>query len=139
MDVNRPPSRKILAIFLALAAVAPAQKLIGWNNLGMHCMDGDYPVFSILPPYNTIDCQLIDATGKLVKSATGITVTYESSADPDDSINRTSLGKTNFGDYSPALFGASLPVDMGLPFPAENPGRRMPGVSNTPQFLDLTA
>lgn len=128
---------KALLVLFALTSLAPAQKLIGWNNLGMHCMDDDYSVFSILPPYNTIDCQLIDSTGKLVKSGAGITVTYESIADPDGSINRTSLGKTNFWDYSPALFGASLPVDMGLPFPAENPGRHMPGTNNTPQFLDF--
>lgn len=128
---------RTLAILLAMTAAAPAQKLIGWNNLGMHCMDDDYSVFSILPPYNTVDCQLIDSTGKLVKSGSGITMTYEAIADPDGSINRTSLGKTNFWTYSPALFGASLPVDMGLPFPAGNPGRHMPGSSNTPQFLDF--
>jgi len=26
--------------------------VIAWNDLGMHCMDGDYSVFSLLPPYN---------------------------------------------------------------------------------------
>lgn len=38
---------KTLVIFLALVATASAQKLVGWNNLGMHCMDDDYSVFSI--------------------------------------------------------------------------------------------
>ena len=128
---------RALAILFALTTLSPAQKLIGWNNLGMHCMDDDYSVFSILPPYNTVDCQLIDSTGKLVKSGSGITITYEAIADPDGSINLTSLGKTNFWTYSPALFGASLPVDRGLPFPAGNPGRYMPGAANTPQFLDF--
>jgi hypothetical protein len=33
--------------------------VVGWNNLGMHCMDSDFSVFSILPPYNTINAQLI--------------------------------------------------------------------------------
>jgi len=37
--------------------------IIGWNNLGMHCMDDDYSIFSILPPYNTVDVQVIDNNG----------------------------------------------------------------------------
>ena len=33
-------------------------KLIGWNDLGMHCDDGqDYSVFGVLPPYNTPLCE----------------------------------------------------------------------------------
>jgi hypothetical protein len=55
---------------------------LGWNNLGMHCMDSDYSVFSILPPYNTIEAQLI-VGGKLIKAGAGYTVTYEAIADPD--------------------------------------------------------
>jgi hypothetical protein len=47
-----------------LGATSPAGAagwtLVGWNNLGMHCMDGDYAVFALLPPYNTIQAQLID-------------------------------------------------------------------------------
>ncbi len=45
--------------------------LVGWNDLGMHCMDADYSVFSILPPYNNIHAHLMDSSGKLVKSADG--------------------------------------------------------------------
>jgi hypothetical protein len=128
---------KPLALLLAfaLAATAAAQTLIGWNNLGMHCMDDDYSVFSILPPYNVIDCQLIDAQGRLVINPAGIVVTYEAVADPDGSINTSSMGKTNFWQYSPVLFNAPLPADHGLPFPQGNPGRNMPGPANTPQMM----
>ncbi len=35
----------------------------------MHCMDSDYSVFSILPPYNTIQAHLINASGQLVKNS----------------------------------------------------------------------
>jgi len=35
------------------ASFAATQTLVGWNDLGMHCMDADYSVFSILPPFNT--------------------------------------------------------------------------------------
>ncbi|MCF7676442.1 MAG: hypothetical protein K9M97_13925, partial [Akkermansiaceae bacterium] len=106
--------------------------LLGWNNLGMHCMDDDYSVFSILPPYNTIDAHLIDASGKLVKSGAGITLTFEGIADPDGSINRTVAGKTNFWEFVQPCYGATLPLEVGLT------GVRMPGPGNIPQPLTFS-
>lgn len=123
---------RTLFFFLALVATASAQKLVGWNNLGMHCMDDDYSVFSILPPYNTLDAQLIDSSGKLVRNTAGYTVTFEAVADPDGSINSTSVGKSTFWDHSEALFGVALPADTGLT------GKKMPGPDNEPQFLDFS-
>ncbi|MBI5374605.1 MAG: hypothetical protein HZA77_04160 [Candidatus Schekmanbacteria bacterium] len=128
-------------ILLTLINVLSAQELavtnwtiVGWNNLGMHCMDSDFSVFSILPPYNVINAQLIDSSGKLVTSDTGITVTYEAVADPDGSINKTSVGKTNFWDYVLPLFGVSLSADVGLPVPGPA-SYSMPGTGNTPQSM----
>ena len=103
--------------------------VLGWNDLGMHCMDGDFSVFSLLPPYNTIHAQVIDNAGHLVLSGSGITVTYEAIADPTGSINRSSAGKTNFWTFIQPLFGVSLPIDTGLK------GNHMPGASNTPQAM----
>ncbi|HLP09012.1 MAG TPA: Ig-like domain-containing protein [Opitutaceae bacterium] len=100
--------------------------VLGWNNLGMHCMDDDYSVFSILPPFNTVDAQLIDAAGKLVKAPAGLTLTYEAIADPTGSLNRSSLGKTNFWTHTAALYG-NVAADHGLA------GFAMPGAANTPQ------
>jgi len=119
----------ILAMLVApsLTAQDGDWTLVGWNDLGMHCMDADFEVFSILPPYNTIHAQLVDSSGNLVTNATGITVTYEAVADPDGSINTTSVGKTNFWDHVLALFGAPLAPDQGLA------GHDMPGAGNTPQ------
>lgn len=109
-------------------------KAIGWNDLGMHCVDGnDYSVFSILPPYNNLHVQLVTPDGKLVKSPTGLKLTYQAVADPDGSINRTSVGKTNFWDYVLPLFGVKLAPDMGLA------GNAMPGTSNTPRALTWDA
>ena len=124
---------KPLVILLALTTVVSAQKLIGWNNLGMHCMDDDYSVFSILPPYNTVDCQLINASGKLVRNPAGFMLTYEAVADPDGSINRGNQGKTNFWDHSQALFGATLAPETGLT------GHKMPGPLNVPQPTEFNA
>jgi hypothetical protein len=105
--------------------------LTGWNNLGMHCMDPDYAVFSILPPYNSIYAQLVDPQGHLVTSAAGIAVTYEGVADPAGSINVSSAGKTNFWTYVLGLYGAGVPVDCGLA------GKNMPGAANTPQVMSF--
>src|SRR5690242_18251384 len=108
-----PPLRRrgALAFCLVLSFAARAEAagdwvLIGWNNLGMHCMDPDYAIFALLPPYNTIYAQLISADGSLVRdpAGLGISVTYEAVADPDGSINSTSVGKTNFWEHAEDLF-----------------------------------
>jgi hypothetical protein len=108
--------------------------LIGWNDLGMHCMDDDFSVFSLLPPYNNIHAQLTDPSGRVVRDAAGLRVTYEAVADPLGSINRSSVGKTNFWSHVGALFGATtLPVDTGLA------GFSMPGRTNVPQAMRFDA
>ncbi len=60
-------------------------------------------------------------------------MTYEAVADPDGSINTTSIGKTNFWQHVQALFGAALPVDVGLA------GNAMPGAGNSPQPMAFDA
>lgn len=149
--VPRIAARLLTALMaVAFAASAPraaaqgaGYTLIGWNDLGMHCMDADYEVFSILPPYNVIHAQLIDPSGDLVTdpAALGITVTYEGVADPEGSINTTSVGKTNFWDWVGGLFegtplaavAASLAPDEGLV------GDDMPGAANDPQPMHFDA
>ena len=141
----RPPSptgsvrlpRALLALLLLTATSPAAEKWVitGWNNLGMHCMDADYSVFSILPPYNTLQAQVVYSSNttssnmvtKLMTGANGVRVTYEAVADPSGSINKTSAGKTNFWTYAEALYGSALPADKGLT------GNSMPGAGNTPQ------
>ncbi len=115
-----------LAVPMTLRAASNA--LVGWNNLGMHCLDSDYSVFSILPPYNTIEAQLI-VGGKLVTNGAGYTVTYQAVADPDGSFNSTAMGKGNFYTYAPTLYNAVLPPEAGLA------GWSMPGLSNVPQSM----
>ena len=49
----------------AAAAVSGDHVLLAWNDLGMHCMNKDHANFSVLPPYNNLDAQLVrrgDAT-----------------------------------------------------------------------------
>jgi hypothetical protein len=96
------------------SATTATYALSAWNDLGMHCVDGnDYSIMSILPPYNNLHAQLVDKnTNKQVTS--GVTLTYEATADLTGSINTSSAGKTNFWQYVASLFGVSLPNDVGL-------------------------
>jgi PKD repeat protein len=110
---------------LALTTQAATATILGWNNLGMHCMDSDYSAFTILPPYNTLEGQLI-VNGQLVTNGASYTVTYQAVADPSGSINTTSFGKGNFYDFTVDLYGALAP-DTGLA------GWNMPGPSNLRQ------
>jgi hypothetical protein len=87
--------------------------LLAWNDLGMHCMDGDFSVFSILPPYNNLHAQLVDSGSNKVVTE-GVTLTYEAVADEDGSINSSSANKTNFWQYAAAFFGVNLPDNVGL-------------------------
>lgn len=130
--------RRICTALLALAGCSTPLRagngqwtLTGWNNLGMHCMDDDYSVFSILPPFNTVNAQLMDQNGRLVTNpaAAGIILTYQAAPDADGSINCTAAGKTNFWEFAPATYGVNLPIDKGLG------GTSMPGPANTPQQL----
>ena len=97
--------------------------LSAWNDLGMHCMDGnDFSVFSVLPPYNNVHAQIKDKNGDLVKS--GITLTYASIQGTDGKINTRSADKTNFWDHVKSLFGATLQPNVGLtgnPTPSTTP------------------
>lgn len=131
-------TRMILAVILvgaagAGSACAADAALIGWSDLGMRCPDPDYGVFALSPPYDTLEAQLVDAHGRLVLDPGGLSVTYEAIADPDGSFNSTSRGKTNFWDFVDALFGVSVPIDVGLG------GAAMPGAANTPQPMAFDA
>jgi len=127
-----PTVATLLTLLTPIAVPAANNQILGWNNLGMHCMDSDYSVFSILPPYNTINAQLI-VNGALVTVSNGYTVTYEAVADLAGSINQTSAGKGNWLQFAPLLYGAVV-ADQGLPFPGPE-SFWMPGITNVPQGM----
>ncbi len=92
-----------------------AYVLVAWSELGMHCMDGkDYSVFSVLPPYNTIHAQLLRRGEPPTPVITGVTLTYQATADSHGSINTSSSGKTNFWTYVNVLFHNNASPEMGL-------------------------
>jgi len=109
-------------------------KLVGWNDLGMHCFDGkDYSIFAVLPPFNTIHVHLIDTSAGLVTSPGGYNLTYEAITDPlTNTLNTTSFSKSNFWTYASALGFGALAPDVGLKDFA------MPGTANTPQAMTFS-
>lgn len=87
----------------------------------MHCMDGkDYSVFSVLPPYNTIDAKLLTKGGQPLPVTSAVSLSYVAMKDASGSINTTSAGtstvaqKTNFWNWVYLLFGGQPPNDVGL-------------------------
>ncbi|MCX7053313.1 MAG: carboxypeptidase regulatory-like domain-containing protein [Proteobacteria bacterium] len=97
-------------------------KILATNDLGMHCVDADFSVFSILPPYNVVNAQVVRraSTGKpVVVNDSLVTLHYQAVRDLAGSINSSSLNstlgpKTNFWTYAPALFGVQLLPGQGL-------------------------
>ena len=88
--------------------------LFAWNDLGMHCADSDFSVFTLLPPFNDLNAQLV-VNGTLINTLnTNYALTYEATADPTGSINSSSQNKTNFWNYAQPLFGANLSPNIGL-------------------------
>jgi hypothetical protein len=115
---------------LTSGTAAARYSLIAWNDLGMHCVDGkDYSVFSILPPFNNLHAQLVNAsTGRAVTS--GVTLTYLAVADPTGSINTSSSSKTNFWTWVQTVYGVPLASDVGLT------GNATPSLAPQPMTLD---
>lgn len=124
----------VLFILLAPSLYALAKPLnknyttFAFNNLGMHCYDGDFSVFSLLPPFNVVRSQVIHRGMFFPKvlTSSSVTVTYSATADPTGSFNSTSRDKTDFWSYIQGLFGISQAVDTGIL------GCKMPGAGNTP-------
>ena len=107
-----------------------ASTVLAFNDLGMHCMDREFSVFSILPPFNVVHGQVVkrDAAGQpYLADDVEVEVFYDSVADPSGSINTYSNGKTDFWQHAESLFGASLMPGEGLTglyMPADDPQSR---------------
>jgi len=127
---NTRLSFELTAAQLVQCSAAPATltggfKLFAANDLGMHCMDREYSIFSILPPYNVVNAQVIQQGNpprKLDNSA--VDVRYSGTIDATGSANSSSIAKTDFWQYANALFGVNLQAGQGLKglfMPSDNP------------------
>ncbi|MCA9239854.1 MAG: hypothetical protein KDA37_06630 [Planctomycetales bacterium] len=82
--------------------------VLGFNDLGMHCMNQDFSQLCILPPFNNLHAQVIRRRREPDIIRSGVQVKYRI---PN---NTTSVTKTNFWQFAPDLFGVNLPADVGL-------------------------
>lgn len=107
-------------------------QIFAFNDLGMHCYDNDFSVFSLLPPFNVIHGQVIQRGSRpKILDDTKCALSYMATRDPNKSINTTSRNKTNFWQYSGMLYGVTPPVDTGIL------GATMPGAKNKPQPMAI--
>jgi len=114
--------------FLSFSVGLPQKvRVLAFNDLGMHCMDKDFSVFSILPPFNIVHAQVVgqesDGEPELL-DADEVEVRYSAITDRNGSINSSSLAKTDFWQYAEGLFGVKLPPGeslTGLYMPADHP------------------
>ena len=100
-------------------ATNAASTVLAFNDLGMHCMDREFSVFSILPPFNVVHSQVVlrDADGKpYLAEGIDVDVSYDAVTDPSGSRNSYSAGvaKTDFWLYANSLFGVNLTAGQGL-------------------------
>ncbi len=85
--------------------------VFAWNDLGMHCLNPTYDQAVILPPYNTVQAQVVQRGNPPVLMTTGLTVEYSILG------NTTSANKGKFGQFwtnAYKLFGVSPAIDKGL-------------------------
>lgn len=87
---------------------ASSYVVLGYNDLGMHCMNEDFSEICILPPANTLRAQVIKRADSPDITTSDVVVNYSIPG------NTTSANKTNFWTYAPKLFGVKLALNMGL-------------------------
>ena len=81
--------------------------VVGANDLGMHCADLDYSIFSILPPFNVVHAQVIERGSKpRILSDAQVDVTYEAAANPNDPAGADSLNTTS--ENLPSVFKSNF-------------------------------
>jgi hypothetical protein len=93
------------------ASVDSGYVVLGYSELGMHCMNQDFSELAILPPFNNLRAQVIKQGpgphGPMIVDS-GVVVLYSVPG------NTHSADKTNFWDYASTLFGVALAPEVGL-------------------------
>ena len=102
-------SKQVAVTVTASIPVSGSFAVLAANDLGMHCADLDYQIFSILPPFNVIHAQVIQKGSKpVIVDGNTVNVYYSaatSALDPAgaNSINTFSVGsvyKSNFWELA---------------------------------------
>lgn len=83
-------------------------KIIGWNDLGMHCTNQSFANMALLPPYNNLYAEVIRQGPDPQRITTGIVVEYSI----ED--NTYSVGKSNFWNNAQKLFHLAQPLAANI-------------------------
>ncbi|MBI5030700.1 MAG: hypothetical protein HZB51_09245 [Chloroflexi bacterium] len=89
--------------------------LLGWNDLGMHCMNENFANLAVLPPFNTLWAQVVQRGSPPQIITNSVTVEYRI-LNNTFSACQASNCKSNFWQYAQPLFGLAspLPDNIGL-------------------------
>ena len=106
-------------------------QVLAANDLGMHCADLDYQVFSILPPFNVVHAQVIQKGGAsslpTILDDTDVRLTYHAVSNPDDPVlisdpaGPLGLGGPSINTSSEnrnGVFKSNFSSDSAVPLPA---------------------
>jgi hypothetical protein len=97
--------------------------LLAWSDRGMHFMNRDHSVMSLMPPYSTLRAQVVrrrDSDGSEPGGTPGQAASWPRIQTKDLTLeysipgNSWSAGKTDFWDHVSELYGVDLPPDTGL-------------------------
>jgi hypothetical protein len=97
--------------------------LLAANDLGMHCADLDYQVFSILPPFNVIHAQVIktgssDKPPKILDNQS-VNVAYAATSSSNDPAGANSINTNS--DTSAGIFKGNFWADSAVALPLGAP------------------
>ena len=112
--------------FVSNSPATPDFTLLAANDLGMHCADLDYQVFSILPPFNVVHAQVIKTgnsrTPPRILDDQAVKVTYAATSNPKDPAGSNSINMTS--ENVPGVFKGNFWANSGesLPFGSPNFG-----------------
>lgn len=100
-----------------------AYTLVAANDLGMHCADLDYQVFSILPPFNVVHAQVIQKgtsnSEPRILDNQAVSVHYIAASSPNDPAGANSINMTS--QNVPGVFKGNFWADSGVPLPLGTP------------------
>ncbi len=81
------------------SSTTPQYSILAANDLGMHCADQDYQIFSILPPFNVVHAQVVEkgrsGTEPKLHTNDTVDVVYSATFNPDDPVGSSSINTTS--------------------------------------------
>ena len=105
---SSPTAKKVSQAPQVQAPVLGATIVIGYNDLGMHCINQDFSEIMVLPPFNNLHAQVIDRGIEPHIVTSGVTLTYTIPS------NTHSVDKCNFWSFAQPLLGTALAPNIGL-------------------------